>query len=110
MFNKICIIGIGLIGGSIARAAREQGLANNIVAYGRDIAWVLKEMGVPDVRIVDKVEEIFKSCNDLLDKEEYDKAEQCIDELENIIGENDSKILTLRNSLAFERIDFEEDN
>ncbi len=35
MFNKICIIGIGLIGGSIARAAREQGLANNIVAYGR---------------------------------------------------------------------------
>jgi len=35
MFNKICIIGIGLIGGSIARAAREQGLCNNIVAFGR---------------------------------------------------------------------------
>ena len=35
MFNKICIIGIGLIGGSIARAAREQGLCSHIVAYGR---------------------------------------------------------------------------
>ena len=35
MFNKICIIGIGLIGGSIARAAREQGLCSNIVAFGR---------------------------------------------------------------------------
>jgi len=35
MFNKICIIGIGLIGGSIARAAREQGLCDYIVAFGR---------------------------------------------------------------------------
>ncbi len=35
MFNKICIIGIGLIGGSIARAAREQGVSNYIVAFGR---------------------------------------------------------------------------
>ena len=35
MFNKICIIGVGLIGGSIARAAREQGLSNYIVAFGR---------------------------------------------------------------------------
>lgn len=35
MFNKICIIGVGLIGGSIARAAREQGLSNHIVAFGR---------------------------------------------------------------------------
>ena len=35
MFNKICIIGTGLIGGSIAKAAREQGLCNHIVAFGR---------------------------------------------------------------------------
>jgi len=35
MFKKICIIGIGLIGGSIARAAREQDLCSNIVAFGR---------------------------------------------------------------------------
>lgn len=35
MFHKICIIGIGLIGGSIAKAARKQKLAKGIVAYGR---------------------------------------------------------------------------
>ena len=36
MFNKLCIIGGGLIGGSIARAARQRGLCNNIVGYGRE--------------------------------------------------------------------------
>ena len=35
MFNKLCIIGVGLIGGSIARAARQYGLADTIVGYGR---------------------------------------------------------------------------
>jgi len=35
MFNKLCIIGVGLIGGSIARAARAQGLASTIVGFGR---------------------------------------------------------------------------
>ncbi len=37
MFNRLCIIGVGLIGGSIARAARQQGLCNNIVGYGRKL-------------------------------------------------------------------------
>ncbi len=36
MFNKICIIGVGLIGGSIAQAARQQKLCNTISAYGRE--------------------------------------------------------------------------
>lgn len=36
MFNKICIIGVGLIGGSIARAARKQNLCQNISAFGRE--------------------------------------------------------------------------
>ncbi|MGR9114551.1 MAG: prephenate dehydrogenase [Gammaproteobacteria bacterium] len=35
MFNKLCIIGVGLIGGSIARATRQCGLANRIVGCGR---------------------------------------------------------------------------
>jgi 3-phosphoshikimate 1-carboxyvinyltransferase len=52
MFNKICIIGVGLIGGSIARAAREQGLCQHIVAFGRKkgIANLqkAKELGVID--------------------------------------------------------------
>ena len=36
MFKRLCVIGTGLIGGSIAKAAREQGLCENIVAYGRE--------------------------------------------------------------------------
>ncbi|MGY6276180.1 prephenate dehydrogenase [Methylomonas sp. MgM2] len=36
MFERLCIIGTGLIGGSVARAARDRGLCRNIVAYGRE--------------------------------------------------------------------------
>jgi len=36
MFNKLCIIGVGLIGGSIARAARKHNLCKEISAYGRE--------------------------------------------------------------------------
>ncbi len=36
MFKCLCVIGIGLIGSSIARAARQQGLCEHIVAYGRE--------------------------------------------------------------------------
>ena len=35
IFNKICIIGVGLIGGSVACAARERGLCRSIVGLGR---------------------------------------------------------------------------
>ncbi len=34
-FRKIALIGFGLIGGSIARAARDQGLAEEIVTTAR---------------------------------------------------------------------------
>ncbi|ORU90239.1 MAG: prephenate dehydrogenase [Cycloclasticus sp. symbiont of Poecilosclerida sp. M] len=36
MFKKICIIGVGLMGGSIAKASRENGLCNEIVGVGRN--------------------------------------------------------------------------
>ncbi len=35
MFNKICIIGVGLIGGSIASSSRKNGLCREIVGVGR---------------------------------------------------------------------------
>jgi len=57
MFNKICIIGIGLIGGSIARAAREQGLCDHIVAFGRESGiknlQTAKKLGVIDEYYLD---------------------------------------------------------
>jgi 3-phosphoshikimate 1-carboxyvinyltransferase len=35
MFDKLCIIGVGLMGGSVARVARLKGLSKNIIGYGR---------------------------------------------------------------------------
>jgi prephenate dehydrogenase len=35
MFNKLCIIGVGLIGGSIAKSAYQYNLATEIVGFGR---------------------------------------------------------------------------
>ena len=35
MFDRLCIIGVGLIGGSVARAARHYGLCKQIIGYGR---------------------------------------------------------------------------
>ena len=57
MFNKICIIGVGLIGGSIARAAREKGLCSHIVGLGRQQSVenlrTAKKIGVIDEYFVD---------------------------------------------------------
>ena len=36
MINKITIIGVGLIGGSLARALKEKNLAKTVFGYGRD--------------------------------------------------------------------------
>lgn len=49
-FNRICLIGIGLIGSSIARAARQHGLANEIVCTARtqDTRRTALELGVVD--------------------------------------------------------------
>ncbi len=35
MFDKLCVIGVGLMGGSVARAARLNALSKNILGYGR---------------------------------------------------------------------------
>ena len=35
MFDKLCIIGVGLMGGSVARKARLKGLSKSIIGYGR---------------------------------------------------------------------------
>lgn len=52
MFNKLCIIGVGLIGGSIARAARAAHPALQIIGFGRetdrDNLALAKNVGVVD--------------------------------------------------------------
>ncbi len=50
MINKLAIIGIGLIGGSLARALRRAGFAREIVGYGRNLnnLKLAVELGVVD--------------------------------------------------------------
>ena len=81
---------------------------NDIQAYGRDIEWVLEQMGVKNTRLP-KITKRFDEIQELINNEEFDKADEELDKLEYVIGDNDKDILTLRNDLAFERMDFEED-
>ena len=50
MIKRLAIIGVGLIGGSLARAVRRAGLCEEIVGSGRDVAQLRKavELGVID--------------------------------------------------------------
>ncbi|MFD1702400.1 prephenate/arogenate dehydrogenase family protein [Methylopila henanensis] len=50
-FERVAIIGLGLIGSSIARAARAGGVAGSIVAYDRDeaVAARVAALGIADV-------------------------------------------------------------
>jgi prephenate dehydrogenase len=52
MFKKICVIGVGLIGGSIAKAARANKLVEKIIGFGRaddlNNLQLAKELGVID--------------------------------------------------------------
>ena len=50
MISRLCIIGVGLIGGSIAKAARKQGLCREIVGVDADAANLARamELGVID--------------------------------------------------------------
>jgi cyclohexadieny/prephenate dehydrogenase len=52
LFERLCLIGVGLIGGSIARVARERGdIARQVVAHTRRPATLVRvrELGIVDV-------------------------------------------------------------
>ena len=50
MFERLCIVGVGLIGGSLARAVRAAGIEGEIVGHGRDRGHLDRaiELGVID--------------------------------------------------------------
>ncbi len=50
MIERLCIIGVGLIGGSLARALREAGACQEVVGAGRNVAnlQTAKDLGVID--------------------------------------------------------------
>ena len=50
IINKLCIIGVGLIGGSLARALKKAGVVGEVVGAGRDVVHLekAKSLGVID--------------------------------------------------------------
>ena len=60
LFNKIALIGFGLIGGSIARAARAQGLAGEIVTTARSAKTRARvmELGIVDAVLETNVQAV----------------------------------------------------
>ena len=53
MINKLTIIGIGLIGGSLARALREGGYVNEVTGYGRSVGNLQQAV---ELGVIDRVE------------------------------------------------------
>ncbi len=60
LFDAIAIIGMGLIGSSIARAARERGVVGRIVAADRspEVAARVTELGIADASLTDAAEAV----------------------------------------------------
>jgi len=83
-------------------------VVDNRLAYGRDIEWVLEEVMGANFTREQSINKKFDEAWELINEEKYEEAEQAIDNIEQIIGANDSEILKLRNELFFERTDFEE--
>jgi len=85
------------------RILTEDGVINDVLAYGRDIEWVLEEvMGTKSTR-EESISKKIKECQELLNDDRYDEAEECINNLESTIGQNDNEVMDLRNALFFER-------
>lgn len=63
LFENMCIIGVGLIGGSLARAAKIAGVVNNIVGTGRDHANLVEalDLGVIDEFSLDIKQAVSKA-------------------------------------------------
>jgi len=60
LISRLCIIGVGLIGGSLARALREANAVEEVIGCGRDIAHLqqAQQLGVIDHYVIDPAEAV----------------------------------------------------
>lgn len=63
MFEKITIIGMGLIGSSLARAIRKNNIATKIIAADRDpeVCGTVKKLGIADAAMIDLAQSVVGS-------------------------------------------------
>ena len=94
---------IGSAKNEYIRILTEDGVINDVLAYGRDIEWVLEEVMGASYTREPTIAKKIKECEELLNEDKYDEAEEFINALEVLIGANDSEVMSLRNSLEFWR-------
>lgn len=71
--------------------------------YGRDINSILYEIMGVEERPLDIIKE-FEEFYELIDKNKFDEAEEKIEKLAQLLGENDSQIKRAKTILDFERL------
>ena len=94
---------IGSAKNEYIRILTEDGVINDVLAYGRDIEWVLEEVMGASYTREPTIAKKIKECEELLNEDKYDEAEELIDALELLIGKDDKDITSLRTSLEFWR-------
>ncbi len=94
---------IGSAKNEYIRILTEDGVINDVLAYGRDIEWVLEEVMEASYTREPTIAKKIKECEELLNEDKYDEAEELIDALELLIGKDDKDITSLRTSLEFWR-------
>ena len=60
LISRLCVIGVGLIGGSLARALRQANAVDEVIGYGRDVAHLqmAQKLGVIDHYVTDAAEAV----------------------------------------------------
>lgn len=71
--------------------------------YGRDVSTILQQMMKVEVR-PKKVLKIISDFYKFLSAEEYDRAKELLNELENILGSEDADVVQARVSYDLEQI------
>ena len=71
--------------------------------YGRDIESIVHQIMRTEVRPQEIVEKL-KTFNNLLDEGKIDEAKKLLEELEEVLGENDTNIIDARISLDLEEM------
>ena len=89
MINKITVIGVGLIGGSLARALKEKNLAKDVFGYGRDQARLedAQKLNIID-RFLTSIEEAIVGAEIIVIATPVGTFQSILGEIEPLITEN----------------------
>ena len=87
---------------------KHEGSATQIdSAYGKDVNTVLRSILLVGDRPIE-IEKLFDKFSELLHKEDYAKAKEVLENLEQILGYDDPSVYEARSSLEIEQMEWPE--